>query len=62
MATPHVAGGAALYLADHPDATPADVATALLGAATPDKVGEPGAGSPRQAPVRRRRLTRLALK
>ncbi|GAB2615675.1 S8 family peptidase [Kribbella endophytica] len=46
MATPHVAGGVALYLADHPDAKPADVATALLGASTPDKVGEPGAGSP----------------
>ncbi|TWD84422.1 peptidase inhibitor I9 [Kribbella amoyensis] len=46
MATPHVAGGIALYLADHPDAKPADVATALLGAATPDKVGDPGTGSP----------------
>jgi subtilisin family serine protease len=46
MATPHVAGGVALYLADHPDATPADVATALVGASTPDKVGEPGDGSP----------------
>ncbi|TCC47874.1 S8 family peptidase [Kribbella capetownensis] len=46
MATPHVAGGVALYLADHPDATPADVATALVGASTPDKVGDPGTGSP----------------
>ncbi|MEV5961370.1 S8 family peptidase [Kribbella sp. NPDC051952] len=46
MATPHVAGGVALYLADHPDATPADVATALVGASTPGKVGEPGDGSP----------------
>lgn len=46
MATPHVAGGIALYLSEHPDAKPADVATALLGASTPDKVGEPGTGSP----------------
>jgi subtilisin family serine protease len=45
MATPHVAGAAALYLADHPDATPADVATALTGNASPDKVTNPGTGS-----------------
>jgi subtilisin family serine protease len=46
MATPHAAGGIALYLADHPDATPADVATALVAASTEGKVGDPGAGSP----------------
>jgi len=46
MATPHVAGGIALYLSAHPDAKPADVATALVGAATPDKVGDPGTDSP----------------
>jgi subtilisin family serine protease len=46
MATPHVAGGIALYLADHPDATPADVATALVAASTEGKVGDPGTGSP----------------
>jgi subtilisin family serine protease len=46
MASPHVAGGIALYLADHPDAKPADVTTALVGASTPDKVGDPGTGSP----------------
>ena len=46
MATPHVAGGIALYLADHPEATPADVTTALVAASTPDKVGDPGTGSP----------------
>jgi subtilisin family serine protease len=46
MATPHVAGGVALYLADHPDATPADVTKALVDASTPDKVGDPGTGSP----------------
>ncbi|WP_427892987.1 S8 family peptidase [Kribbella sp. GL6] len=46
MATPHVAGGIALYLADHPDATPADVAKALVANSTADKVGDPGTGSP----------------
>jgi subtilisin family serine protease len=46
MATPHVAGAIAMYLSAHPEAKPADVATALLGASTPDKVGEPGTGSP----------------
>ncbi|MFJ9523711.1 S8 family serine peptidase [Kitasatospora sp. NPDC101801] len=34
MASPHVAGAAALYLADHRTATPAQVATALTSAAT----------------------------
>ena len=33
MATPHVAGAAALYIADHPSATVSDVTTALIGAA-----------------------------
>ncbi|WP_246486390.1 S8 family peptidase [Kribbella qitaiheensis] len=46
MATPHVAGGIALYLSAHPDAKPADVATALVGAATSDKVDDPGTDSP----------------
>ncbi len=46
MATPHVTGAAALYLADHPDAAPADVAAALTGNGTPDKVTDPGTGSP----------------
>jgi subtilisin family serine protease len=46
MATPHVAGVVALYLADHPDATPADVAKALVDGSTADKVGDPGQGSP----------------
>ena len=46
MASPHVAGVAALYLADNPTATPAAVTAALNNAATPNKVTNPGAGSP----------------
>ncbi|MFD7457324.1 MULTISPECIES: S8 family peptidase [unclassified Streptomyces] len=46
MATPHVAGAAALYLADNPTATPAQVSSALTAAATPNVVGSPGTGSP----------------
>ncbi|WP_027481108.1 S8 family peptidase [Deinococcus pimensis] len=45
MAAPHVAGVAALYLEGHPAAAPAEVANAILGAATPDRVAGP-AGSP----------------
>ncbi|MFG2517318.1 S8 family serine peptidase [Streptomyces sp. NPDC048584] len=46
MASPHVAGAAAVYLAGHPDADPAAVATALTGAATADRIGNPGSGTP----------------
>ncbi len=46
MATPHVTGAAALYLADHPTATPADVASALTSTATAGVVTSPGTGSP----------------
>ncbi|CAM5231297.1 S8 family peptidase [Streptomyces tanashiensis] len=46
MATPHVAGAAALYLAANPTATPAQVSTALVNAATPNVVTSPGSGSP----------------
>ncbi|MFE9773748.1 S8 family peptidase [Streptomyces sp. NPDC005931] len=46
MASPHVAGAAAVYLAGHPDADPAAVTTALTGAATADKIGNPGSGTP----------------
>ncbi|MFF7179432.1 S8 family serine peptidase [Streptomyces sp. NPDC008121] len=46
MATPHVAGAAAVYLADNPSATPAQVSTALTTAATPNVVTNPGTGSP----------------
>jgi len=41
MASPHVAGGAALYLAGHPTATPADVKAALQAAGTFDWTGDP---------------------
>jgi subtilisin len=48
MASPHVAGGAALYMARHPGATPAAVRTALRAAGTtwsgvgdPDGITEP---------------------
>lgn len=46
MATPHVAGAAAVYLAGHTSATPAAVASALTGGATADVVTSPGSGSP----------------
>ncbi len=46
MATPHVAGAAAVYLAGHTSATPAQVATALTSGATTGKVTSPGTGSP----------------
>lgn len=45
MASPHVAGAAALYLASHPTAKPAEVAKALLAASVSSKVKDP-AGSP----------------
>ncbi|MFJ9678598.1 S8 family serine peptidase [Streptomyces sp. NPDC101194] len=46
MATPHVAGAAALYLADHPGDTPAQVSAGLVAAASTGVVTNPGAGSP----------------
>ncbi|GAA5127052.1 S8 family peptidase [Haloechinothrix salitolerans] len=46
MASPHVAGAAALYLAANPTANPQDVHDAIVNTATPDKVTNPGAGSP----------------
>ncbi|GLZ42314.1 S8 family serine peptidase [Actinokineospora sp. NBRC 105648] len=46
MAAPHVAGAAALWLGTHPADTPAQVGAGILAAATPDKVTNPGTGSP----------------
>ena len=49
MATPHVAGVAALYLQGNPSATPSTVVSALVGGATSNVVkdlGKKSAGSP----------------
>ncbi|HYO53317.1 S8 family peptidase, partial [Archangium sp.] len=46
MASPHVAGVAALYLERAPGATASQVADALLGGATQGAVINPGVGSP----------------
>ncbi|QQN76434.1 S8 family peptidase [Streptomyces sp. G-5] len=46
MAAPHVAGAAALHLADHPGAVPAQVWAALDTASASGEVTLPGTGSP----------------
>lgn len=46
MATPHVVGAAALYLADHPSATPEEVRDALVDAGTKDEITDAGTESP----------------
>jgi len=46
MATPHVAGAAALLLSADPTATPATITARLLANATPSVVTDPQAGSP----------------
>jgi subtilisin family serine protease len=46
MATPHVAGVAALYLQGSPSASPATVRNAIVNGATAGKVTNPGTGSP----------------
>ncbi|MBT2420996.1 S8 family peptidase [Streptomyces sp. ISL-22] len=46
MASPHAAGAAALHLADHPKATPAQVSKALVAKAVSGKVSGRGLGSP----------------
>jgi subtilisin family serine protease len=46
MASPHVAGVAALYLADDATRTPAAVMAAIIGNATAGVVTSPGSGSP----------------
>ncbi|MEU8526612.1 S8 family serine peptidase [Streptomyces sp. NPDC048629] len=45
MATPHVVGAAAVYLAGHPDATPAQVAEALVAGATDGAIKNPSEGT-----------------
>lgn len=46
MAGPHVAGAAALYKEQNPDATPREVTDRLVGEATPDVLTGLGSGSP----------------
>ncbi|MET7941494.1 S8 family peptidase [Streptomyces sp. NPDC005302] len=46
MASPHVAGAAALYLSGHPRAAPEQVAKALVKQAVPGKLSGVGPGSP----------------
>ena len=46
MASPHVAGAIALYLQTNPGASPASVTQALVANSTPNKVTNPGTGSP----------------
>jgi subtilisin family serine protease len=46
MAAPHAAGVAALYLEDHPSATPQTVRDAIVNAATPGVLTGVGSGSP----------------
>lgn len=46
MASPHVAGAAALYLAVNPTASVSQVTTAVINASTPNKVTSAGSGSP----------------
>lgn len=45
MASPHVAGAAALYLSVNPRATPQEVRSALVDNSTPNVVTDPGPGS-----------------
>lgn len=46
MATPHVAGVAALFLETNPTASPATVTAAIINNSTPNKVTNAGTGSP----------------
>ena len=48
MAAPHVSGAAALYLEDHPTATPAQVQAALVAASTTGRVTNVSTKWPRQ--------------
>lgn len=46
MASPHVAGVAALFLETNPGSSPATVASAIINSATTNHVTNPGSGSP----------------
>jgi subtilisin family serine protease len=46
MAAPHVAGAAALYLSGNRSASPATVASAIVGSATTGVVKSPGTNTP----------------
>ncbi|MFC7406683.1 S8 family peptidase [Georgenia alba] len=46
MASPHVAGAAALYLEANPGATPEEVSAGMTDTATADVISNPGSGSP----------------
>ena len=46
MASPHVAGVAALFLETNPTASPATVTAAIINNSTPNKVTNAGTGSP----------------
>ncbi|GAB2820926.1 S8 family peptidase [Streptomyces daliensis] len=46
MASPHVAGAAAVYLGGHKEATPAQVAKGLTKGALTDAIANPGTGTP----------------
>src|SRR5690349_8504819 len=46
MATPHVTGVAALFLETNPTASPATVTAAIINSSTPNRVSNPGTGSP----------------
>ena len=46
MASPHVAGAAALFLGTNPSASPSDVAQAIVGSATSGVLSSIGTGSP----------------
>ena len=66
MATPHVAGVAALFLETNPSASPATVTAAIINNSTPNKVTNAGTGSPNRllfslltgGPVQRQRQLR----
>ncbi|WP_275424878.1 Ig-like domain-containing protein [Archangium violaceum] len=46
MATPHVSGAVALFLEGHPTAMPPEVVEELIARSIPNRITEPGLGSP----------------